>query len=111
VAEWVRHPLLVESDCLTLIKALRSSQPNRASWLGIITEIKELSQLFPKWGFIHMQRDGNQVAHTLAQLAMKRKLCKVMRSSIPQEIAKFVKNDLNTRVMSDPEMASSQKKY
>jgi hypothetical protein len=45
--DWIRQPLQVESDCLALIKALRSPQPNRASWMGTITEIKEPSQLFP----------------------------------------------------------------
>jgi hypothetical protein len=73
-----------------------------ASWMGTITEIKELSQLFPNCSFIHVRRSGNQVAHTLAQLAMRRKQCSVLRASIPQEIAKLVKNDLDTRVMSDP---------
>jgi hypothetical protein len=35
----------MESDCVTLIKALSSTDPSRASWLEIITEIKELSRL------------------------------------------------------------------
>jgi hypothetical protein len=43
--EWIRQPTRMESDCVTLIKALSSTDPSRASWLEIITEIKELSRL------------------------------------------------------------------
>jgi hypothetical protein len=45
--EWVSRPTCVESDCVTLIKAIRSLDLSRARWLGIIAEIKELSRLLP----------------------------------------------------------------
>jgi hypothetical protein len=92
----IRQHLQVESDCLALIKALRFPQPNRASWMGTITEIKEPSQLLPDYSFIHVRHSGNQVGHALAQLAMRMKQCSVLRASIPKEIAKLVKNDLDT---------------
>jgi hypothetical protein len=43
-SHWVRQLVIVESDWLSLIKTLQASTSDRASWLGIITEIKELSR-------------------------------------------------------------------
>jgi ribonuclease HI len=94
-AEWVRQPLQVELDCLRLIMALRSSETNRASWQGIISEIKDLCQLFPDYSFAHVRREGNQVAHGVAKLALRKKQCIVKRFSIPQEVVKLVNDDLN----------------
>jgi hypothetical protein len=41
---WVPQPTVVESDhCLSLIKTIHAPHQNRASWAGIIKEIKDLS--------------------------------------------------------------------
>jgi hypothetical protein len=65
-------------------------------------EIKEISQLLPDCYFNHVRREGNQVAHVLAQLAMRRKQCKVKRFSIPKDISKIVEKDVNDGVMTAP---------
>jgi hypothetical protein len=76
-----------ESDCMSLIKALRSQCPDMTSWQGVITEIKELSRLLPDCKFNHMKRECNQAAHALGQLAMRWKQWKVVRFRFPPEIA------------------------
>jgi ribonuclease HI len=100
--DYMRQPLQVESDCMVLINALQSPYPDRASWLGTITEIKELSQLFPDCNFNHVRRTGNQAAHALAQLALRRKHGDVLRAGFPQEIAKIVRDDLVSCAISEP---------
>jgi hypothetical protein len=35
---WVNQPVHIESDCLSLVKALRSSCPDRVSWQGTVME-------------------------------------------------------------------------
>jgi hypothetical protein len=49
--EWIRQPIVVESDCQTLIKTTKERGPNRARWAGIIQEIKALSNLLPECNF------------------------------------------------------------
>jgi hypothetical protein len=83
---WVQQPVILESDCLTLIKALQSPGQDRASWQGGITETKALSELLPDVRFHHVKRDCNLVTHALAQVAMRRRQWKVMRFDFPPDI-------------------------
>jgi hypothetical protein len=48
-------------------------------WVGIIQEIKALSNQLPECEFRHVRRDGNRIAHQLAQHALKLAECVVMR--------------------------------
>jgi hypothetical protein len=102
VTNWVRQPTVLESDCLSLIKSLHSPDPNRASCLGIIKEIKELNQLLPDCCFNHVRSEGNQVKHNLAQLAKRSKQCKVMRFSTPLDVRKTVELDAKDIVVPIP---------
>jgi hypothetical protein len=98
--DWLRQPTMVESDCLGLIKEIRSGEDSRASWVGSIAEIKALSQLLLECSFRHVRRDANQVAHELARLAMRRKQSRVKCFSFPPEISRVVQKDGQNYVMS-----------
>jgi ribonuclease HI len=101
VMEWVQLPVLVETDCSTLVQALGKSVTNRARWAGIIREIKEMSWLLLECKFSHTQRGTNQAAHGLAQLAMRRRQCKVMHFSVPPGILPLVVKDAQEFVRTD----------
>jgi hypothetical protein len=73
-----------------------------ASWAGIIKEIKDLSLLLPDCCFMHVRREGNQVAHSLAQLAKRSKQCKVMRFSTPVVVRRIVELEAQDIVMPPP---------
>jgi hypothetical protein len=92
--EWIRLPTAVETDCSTLIQALRTTENNRANWTGLISEIKDLSRLLPECKFAHTGRDANQVTHGLAQLAKRKRQCKVMRLNVTPEIQPMVERDV-----------------
>jgi hypothetical protein len=49
--EWIRQPTVVESDCQTLIMAIKDRGSSRGQWAGIIQEIKALSNLLPDCNF------------------------------------------------------------
>jgi hypothetical protein len=74
----------VESDCQMLIKAAEAMTEDRSQWSGLVEEIKAACQLLPAYRFKHVKRDGNVVAHQLAQQAIKHRECVVRRLSAPQ---------------------------
>ena len=66
--EWIRKPLVIESDC-NVIKSLLSDAENRASFSNIVKEIKSVMYAIPEVKVCKIGRECNKVAHELAQLA------------------------------------------
>jgi hypothetical protein len=64
---WIDQPMIVEADCVGLIKALMMGVQSRAPWAGVISEIRVVGQLPPECRFSHIRREANRVAHELAQ--------------------------------------------
>jgi ribonuclease HI len=71
VAKWVKEPTMVESDCQTLISVVASPVVDKAQWSNLITGFKSVAQLLPTCSFRHVRREGNKVAHLLAQHALR----------------------------------------
>jgi hypothetical protein len=94
-AEWVRLPARVESDCLALIKAVDASPSSRSAWAGIVDEIRAARNLLPECTMNHIRREANKVAHGLAQRAMSRRECVVMRHAAPD----CVRNQLDVEAV------------
>jgi hypothetical protein len=44
-AEWVRQPIMVETDTARLVHALVNGVDERSQWAGVIAEIKAVEQL------------------------------------------------------------------
>jgi hypothetical protein len=70
---------LGRSDCETLIREL-----GRKGEVGTLMEIQAVKNLLSECKFIHIGRAKNRVAHNLAQEAIRRKSCVVMRHDAPQ---------------------------
>jgi hypothetical protein len=56
-------------------------------------ELKEAIRLLPEVKVSHICREQNQAAHNLAQVALKRDMCKTTRFSVPPEIVFWVHRD------------------
>jgi hypothetical protein len=69
--------------------------------VGIIKEIKELSRLLPECSFSHVRREVNHVALDLAQRAMRRNQCKVMRFNVPHDLQVVLAKDTMEIVSAD----------
>jgi hypothetical protein len=69
VAEWVRQPAIVESDCLTMIDALRQGTDCRRPGMGVLREIHAVCSLLPDFRLEAVKRDANVVAHDLVERA------------------------------------------
>jgi hypothetical protein len=79
--------------CCKLIKALGKKEESRAPWAEIIAEILAVSNLLPDYRLPHVGCESNQVAHMLAQRAIKRKECKGLRFDMPEECRLLVQAD------------------
>jgi ribonuclease HI len=89
VAEWIRQPTCVESDCLSLTNALNNGAEARAGWAGI-SEIQAIGTILPECTFRHIRKDANKVAHSLAQQALSRQGGVVMRHGMPECVRRQV---------------------
>jgi hypothetical protein len=103
--EWIRQTTCVESDCSNLVKALGQEVDQRSRWAGILLEIKEVGNLLPAYYLRHTHREGNHVAHLLAQKALRRENCVVRRFNMPQEVRGQVVAE--TRAMCPPNCNSN----
>jgi hypothetical protein len=62
-----------------------------------------ISLLLPDYCFMHVRREGNQVAHSLAQLAKRSKQCKVIRfNTTPLLVRRIVELEAKDIVMPSP---------
>lgn len=87
----------VESDCLQLVNDLQKRSTNKVDETGmIIQDCIELGIEARVKGFIHTKRDGNRVAHHLAQLAQDSHLDTGNWDFIPPFIQNMVLGDIKT---------------
>jgi ribonuclease HI len=85
VVEWNNQPTQVEVDCQTLVKAIKDRSESRASWAGLIEEIRGVIALLLGSQVKHVRRDANKAAHSLAQRALRSHGWVVMRLSVPEK--------------------------
>jgi hypothetical protein len=102
VAEWVRQPTCVETDCSNLVIALGRDTKRWSTWAGTIGETKATNNLLPGCNFKHISREANMAAHRLAQRAMARHECAVMRYDMPEEIRYLVQSEAARNDKSHP---------
>jgi hypothetical protein len=90
-AEWSGKPAIIETDCLTIVKALEAAPGTRAQWDGVLKDIQAECALLPSFKIRAVGRKANKVAHQLAQQAMRKKEFVVMLLNCPASVA--VKTD------------------
>lgn len=60
--------IIVESDCLAVVQALRGGERGRSSFDLVVDDIMSLISCFEDIRFTFVERSGNQLAHSLAHL-------------------------------------------
>lgn len=63
------NKLILESDCLFMIKECLSSATSISEIGPLVTEIKKLQETFVECQFQHAYREHNRLAHFLARNA------------------------------------------
>lgn len=89
-----RH-ITLESDCLKLIAHLKIAKVETTSFGNIVHDILVLVSSFNSVSFSHVCRDGNKVAHNLAQLSRSFMDTRVWIEEVPREVLSFVILDLS----------------
>ncbi|XP_074347588.1 uncharacterized protein LOC141686452 [Apium graveolens] len=88
------HDFIVESDCLTVVQAVRSSVPMR-SYIGrIIEECMRVLQRLNKIDLFFVKRSANMVAHQLDRESYFLSDRTFDRSNIPCSIQNCIESDL-----------------
>jgi ribonuclease HI len=86
--------IIVASDCLSLILRINDSTVDRSQVGVLVQDIKALSSEFVSVNFIHVFRQCNVAAHTLARSA-EQFISFVVRNSIPDCIRQTICNGLS----------------
>ncbi len=83
----------VEGDSINIVKALSQAETNYTLYGHIINDTKFVSQLLVSVKFLHVYRDGNKVAHSLAQRARCNQPFQVWMESVPPDLVQILYSD------------------
>jgi ribonuclease HI len=67
--EWSEKPIIVESDCSTLISAVQATTQDRSQFMHLLYEIKLLVNVSRIVSFVKVDRSQVRVSHCLANFA------------------------------------------
>ncbi|RLN32926.1 hypothetical protein C2845_PM03G31700 [Panicum miliaceum] len=93
--QWIDEPIVLETDCLSVCKAIKSKEDNIGQLMFSLQEVVELIDEHFEVVIQHCRRDQNRVAHFLVQSACKELSSKVWIRHIPEVVAPFVADDCN----------------
>uniref|UniRef100_A0A162A085 RNase H type-1 domain-containing protein n=1 Tax=Daucus carota subsp. sativus TaxID=79200 RepID=A0A162A085_DAUCS len=88
------HDSTVESDCLTVVQAVRSNVPMRSYFGRIIEECRRILQRLNKIDLFFVKRSANMVAHQLARESYFLSGRTFDRTNIPSSIQNCIVSDL-----------------
>lgn len=86
--------IVVENDCLDLIKACRN-EIIRGEIFNVVKDIIALKNSFQSAGFIWVWREGNKVAHHIAHLGSRGLLPVNWVWNLPQSLIPLLQTDKN----------------
>ena len=86
--------VVLESDCLKLISHLSKGVTENNGFDFVVKDILFLGSLCVSLSFNHVRRDGNRVAHKLAQMSKEFREMRVWIEDAPTEVWAFVNSDL-----------------
>lgn len=92
-AEWIKMPVILESDCAIAVERMSSKEYDRSQWSFLLREMKRKMALLSEVGFSQCRRNCNRVAHELAQLAKRTAHCAVWRDHAPSELQPLLQQD------------------
>ena len=81
--------VVLEGDSSTVMSALNSSNPRLAPFGLPVQDTLNVATDFSKLSYSHTKREGNSVAHNLAQLAANILNCVIWMEDIPTDVMSF----------------------
>jgi hypothetical protein len=87
-----RGPIIVESDCMSLINRLKKFNTDRSLLFHFIEDIKNQATVFSSVTLSAVRHDRNRVAHDLAAWATRKVDCKII-ANVREEVADLVSSD------------------
>ena len=70
-AEWFRMPIVLESDCVMVIRYLKEWRTLKPACFSTIQEAVRIAKSLPDLELCHVKRERNGVANELAHLAKR----------------------------------------
>ena len=86
--------VVLEGDSSLVMASLNSKDPGLASYGLLLQDTLSLSSVFSKLSYSHTKREGNAVAHNLAQLAVNLPNCVIWMEDVPSNVLSFYQADL-----------------
>ncbi|KAL5556882.1 hypothetical protein UlMin_039118 [Ulmus minor] len=86
--------VILESDCLGVIKALDTKIVHDSDLSYVFDSIYEICNGFDMYKFSYTPRTGNQVAHSLARLALSLENVQIWPSGVPESLFPIVIADI-----------------
>ncbi|PNX90774.1 60S ribosomal protein l23, partial [Trifolium pratense] len=86
--------IVIETDCLQVVQALRSRQKNNTEFGAIIECCRSLVNLYENCDISYVRRQANRVAHDLAQASRFIANLQVL-NSCPSCIESTIMNEMN----------------
>jgi ribonuclease HI len=83
----------LETDCLSAVAKIKSSELDRSFHGPLVEEIKELLKMFADHKVRHARRDANGVAHKLASAGCGNNLCNTWMVSPPEFIVSLLASE------------------
>ena len=83
----------IEGDSLKIITALQQTTPCYTSYGHLILDTNTLAQNLISYQFMHVKRDGNSVAHSLAKRARLCEPLKVWMEFVPPDLCNILYSD------------------
>jgi hypothetical protein len=84
----------LEGDALEIVSATRKEDGYPRKYGNIIEDVQKLLASFHSWSVRFVRREGNAVAHYLAQLAVTKKLNQEWFDKCPRGLSESVRKDL-----------------
>ena len=92
-AETGHERVVCEGDSESVVNSLRGTSMENSQGGHLIRDIKSQSNLFLSISFAHVGRQGNAIAHALAQQARQSFLPQIWLKCVPTDIMAFVLDD------------------
>uniref|UniRef100_A0A2N9GZI9 Reverse transcriptase domain-containing protein n=1 Tax=Fagus sylvatica TaxID=28930 RepID=A0A2N9GZI9_FAGSY len=83
----------IEGDSLKIITALQQTSPCYTSYGHLILDTNTLAQNLTSYQFMHVKRDGNSVAHSLAKRARLCEPLEIWMESVPPDLHTILFSD------------------
>ena len=86
--------VILEGDSSLVMAALNSKDPGLAPYGLLLQDFLSLSSAFSKLFYSHTKREGNTIAHNLAQLAVNLPNCVIWMEDVLSDVLSFYQPDL-----------------